>query len=265
VVRPYNADMAEIEKIHDNEEEHYKESLEDLRAPLGLVNSMADLYLTFYRMAGGAPFKLRIEAMARIYMAQACMHRLSMGTLAVQRAHHYDSFRNTREAIEAAAYAVHIKNHPHLTRLWRKGSKDDVSYAQYRKAFSPGVLFPKGVPTFGELKKRYDLCAKLSHPSFLASAPSFKVTRNEDGRGVVYPYFHGGPENAFARAETLLWMVDTHVLILKVLELALPEIVVHGGLVWPIHRNAMEASLDVHKAQFKRAVEQEKTKKASSA
>jgi len=174
-----------------------------------------------------------------------------MGTLATLRGHPYDSFRNTREAIEAAAFALRFKEHPHLSRLWRRSVESDERYEKYKNAFGAKKLLPGSSELTRDLKGRYDLCAKLSHPSFLASAHSFKTARAGTRQGLIYPFFHGKKGARGAQRQALLWLLDTHFLTIKLLETALPEVVEKGGPVWQLHVNGVDGSLIHQKSLFK--------------
>src|SRR5262249_12071451 len=119
----------------------------------------------------------------------AARYQLTIGSLAALRAHITDALRSGRIAIECAAFAARIKNHPDLAMAWLNAGRGETEYDRYRQRFSGQKMFPEDHKALEELGKRFDMTSKLTHPSVYALAEHVKIVSTSSGLEVSFHYF----------------------------------------------------------------------------
>lgn len=72
-------------------------------------------------------------------------------------------------------------------------------------------------------------------------------------------YFEVSPDDPGEPARTLLWTVNTHLLILQVFEEILEEIIADDRSRWERQKNVVEAKLGAHHERWKFKLEQSDT------
>ena len=88
-----------------------------------------------------------------------------MGLLSLFRGHATDPLFFIRQAVETCAFAVRIRQHPHLLQVWAEASKNAKSYKKYQGKFTQRGLFPDTDTLLMQLYDRYDFASKLMHSS----------------------------------------------------------------------------------------------------
>jgi len=152
------------------------------------------------------------DIFAGLQFVLACRYHLVVGALTALRGHITDSFRNSRMAIESAAFAARVKRDPGLATVWLNAGHDDAAYKEYRNQFSK--LFAGDDPVLRELGSRYDDCAKQGHPSVYAFAGHTKIEQTPTDLLVQFEYFQMRSD-ASEPVRTYLWILTTHLLIVS--------------------------------------------------
>ena len=181
------------------------------------------------------------------YLAQ-CQYHLTAGSLTLLRAHARDSFTHLRQAIEGCGFAAKIRRDPKLAKLWvHDASVDGPERKQVRKEFKVEELLPRSDPKLAALEERWNLASVMGHSSFLALAKSSSFETTEGYVNVSVKYFdleEGQAGRDLLRH--LLYLVQTHLFILRAFEDVLAEAVQHLGATWAARWRAVEDRLRPH-------------------
>lgn len=246
--------VTELESIRDAEEDNYRLAVKLLGDTVSLAQEVVDLYRLIRDIAVKSKIVARDEVVTPLHLLAACEYQFTIGCLAALRGHLTDSHRSSRMAIEQAAFAARIKRHPHLAMVWLNAGQSDQAYADYRKKFSGGKIFPDDHALLRELSDRYDHDSKLGHPSVYSMASQTKVTKTDAGLNIQFHYFQLKNNDPAEPTSTFLWIVDTHFKIVRLFEEILAEAIVHDRAAWDVRCNAVEARLVIHKAKWKKVL-----------
>ncbi len=243
--------MEEIEKVRKAEDENYCISRGYLGDSVTLIEDLVGLYSLLGEFIKSFGAKPNDESVSAAQFLLACRYQLVVSALAVMRGHLNDSFLFTRKAIELCAFAARVTRHPHLAQVWVLSGDDEESYRTYREKFRPGSLFPEDHKILGRLKDRYDMCSKFSHPSLFSFGRHLEVETKENEFNLKFDYFQLGNDDPSEPARTFLWVVDTHLGIIKVFEETFSGVVDHDRPGWESHIAAFEARLSAAKGKWK--------------
>ena len=208
-----------MEKTLQDEEKHLAISRQKLGPTAQLVSSTERLYSFLGEVidAISAPEDLHEMVLSVARCGLACSFRFVMAINSAFRGHLSEAIASTRGAIEQCGFAARIRRHPHLARVWLDAGLDEEHYEKYRTKFGPSKLFPADNVVLTELYSRYDLCSKLSHPSIYSVGGQFKPMMDQGVPTLTFEFFDSKSDDEKEPAATLLWVVDTHYGIIKVL------------------------------------------------
>ena len=103
--------------VHAAEEHNFGESLRVLGEAASLTDDLSGLYdrLAVFIGPGNADLSQEKGAarLLALHFLGACRYHLTMSTLDIFRGHLNDSLTHLRSAIEFAAFAAHVRKHPH--------------------------------------------------------------------------------------------------------------------------------------------------------
>jgi len=234
-----------LENLRQGEEHNFAVTRDRLGETFSLVQDLNDLYDWFAgRIAERGP-SVTTATVPGIYLFRGSQNMLNAGVLDCLRCHLTESAANTRVAIECVAFTSRISRHPHLGREWIEAGASDEAYDKYRRKFSGSSIFPKDEPDLEELSKRYDLCAKQGHPSFISFARRLEFDPQTPGASKFH-VFDIKEDNGAEPHRTFLWIVDTHARILDVYHRVFADVLKNDAIGWDLRRNALEAKLAVH-------------------
>lgn len=168
----------------------------------------------------------------------AAQYHLVQGVLDALRGQLADSFAHSRLAIEAAAFAAHARRSPEAAELWLRSGERSEAYRDYRRAFVSRDIFPRDDELLADLFTQYDTSAKQTHPSLYRSARHLRFT-GADAAGEFH-YFQLAPDDESEPARTFLWIVDTHVQLLKVFARVFADVVAVNKSSWEIRVNYVD-------------------------
>jgi hypothetical protein len=188
-------------------------------------------------------------AVSLLFLSAA--YQLEKGCLECLRGHLTDSFQATRRAIEAAAFGARIARHPHLARLWFEASKDNDTYDDYREKFAPKKIFPADDELLARLKARWDHASRVSHSSSYSVARRSSIHLEEDSLGFEFVVFEIDDEDRSEPARTLLFILDTHLGVLRVFESVFSDQLGFRLRSWEVRKNALDAKLAAYKERWR--------------
>jgi hypothetical protein len=148
-----------------------------------------------------------------------------LGGLTCLRGHLSDSLYYLRKAIELCAFAALIKRDPSLAQIWFDAVDDDESYKIYRSEFTQKGLYPNDHILLSLLYERFDFCSKIIHSSTYSIARRFKMEQTEAQITLSLNYFELKNGDRSEPITTLLYILDTHFIILRVFEEVFPEVI----------------------------------------
>jgi len=239
--------VSEIETLREYEDFNYGEVKAALGDSLSLTEDLVDLYKLMAEICSKTSAAVQDDIFAGLQFVLACRYHLVVGALTALRGHITDSFRNSRMAIESAAFAARVKRDPGLATVWLNAGHDDAAYKQYRNQFSK--LFAGDDPVLRELGSRYDDCAKQGHPSVYAFAGHTKIEQTPTDLLVQFEYFQMRSD-ASEPVRTYLWILTTHLLIVRLLSNVMARALEHDRHRWDLQFNSFEAKLEVHKVRW---------------
>ena len=238
-----------LENLRQGEDQNFAIARDRLGDTFSLVQDLNDLYDWFAgRIAERGP-SVTPATVPGIYLFRGSQNMLNAGVIDCLRCHLTESSANTRVAIECVAFTSRISRHPHLGREWIEAGASDEAYDKYRRKFSGSSIFPKDEPDLEELSKRYDLCAKLGHPSFISFARRLEFNPKAPGSSKFH-VFDVREGNGAEPVRTFLWIVDTHATILDVYHRVFAAVVKNDQAGWDVRRNGLEAKLHLHSAKW---------------
>jgi hypothetical protein len=243
--------MSEIEEVRKRGEQNYEVSRKVLGDTASLADDLMDLYTVLAEIASKSPLAARDEYLTGLDFLLGSRHQLAIGTLAAMRGHLFDALKDCRLAIELCGFAGHVKRTPALAPVWLNAGQSDAAYDLYRKRFGTRQLFPAGQRVFRDLRERYDIASKLSHPSVYKMAGHNRFTSTPSSFGVEFRSFQLRADDRSEPARTFLWVVDTHFKILTVFEDVLRDAIAHDRARWKLRITTIDAKLDDHKAKWR--------------
>jgi hypothetical protein len=241
-----NVSLGHLEQLRNAEECNYTASLSRLGQTATLIDDFSDAYRTLndlLRQSQDPPEHL----LAVSILLLSTEYQLEKACLECVRGHLTDSVQITRRAIESAAFAARIARHPHLAPLWFRASTDDGSYDEYKDKFSPKKIFPKDDELLAKLEDRWDHASRVSHSSAYSVARRSSIHLGEGSLEFGFKVFETDDEDRSEPARTLLYILDTHLGILRVFEKVLREQLGDLFKSWEVRRNGLDAKLAAYK------------------
>lgn len=242
----------EIEEVREGEQYNYEESRRAVGDSIYLVQDLLDLYSLLARLVKESGISPRDEVVAACQFFLGCRYQLTMGSLIALRGHLNDSFYFTRKAIEFCAFAARVKKHPHLAMVWLNAQEN---YEEFRQKFSPGKLFPEDDVLLGKLYGRYDFCSKMIHANIFSFSRHMIAEGSATEFNLQFDYFQLSNTDPGEPIRTLLFILDTHLGILRVFENILDGVVAHDPSTWAAQRDLVDAKLASHKAKWRSIAE----------
>jgi len=244
--------MDEIEQVHEIDEANYELSKRLLGDSFSIVQNLLDLYSELGRLIEGTLVKPPNELVIAVQFVLACRYQLTLGALTAFRGHLTDSSAYTRKAIELCGFAWGVKQDPDLASLWINAGDTEAAYSAYENKFRTGKLFPKGHHVLRELRNRYDVCSKLSHPSIYSL--SRHIQADPSAATIRLNYSELKPQDPSEPIRTLLVIVDTHFGILRIFEEIFSDLIAHDRSTWEIRRNAVDAQIGLHRSKWRSVI-----------
>lgn len=242
--------MEELEAVRKAEDANYRHS----RKMVGEIGDMVQDFVQLYAALGSMVQKRhRKHAELLVIVGQslmACRTDLIIGALSACRGHLSDSFMYSRRAIEFSAFAAAVQREPQLARIWQELGRDRPSYNKYLRTFRTEKLFPKHDPHLLDLSERYNVAAKYAHPSRFAFAGRVGATTNEAEMSLTFDYFQVSNADPSEPARTLLWILNTHFVILLVFEKLMADALGKDRGTWVAAREGVASRLDELKANW---------------
>jgi hypothetical protein len=246
--------VTELDTLRTGEEHNYGVACSQMGDSVSLIEDLIGLYELMASMVGtsGVPPKDEIVAPSQFLLMDR--YNLTLGALSAVRGHINDSFYFCRKAIEACAFAARVKRSPKLATDWLRAVEDDSSYENFRERFSAGKLFPQGHPLLAILKGRYSLCCKMTHPSIISFGGHLDVQTKQPLFRLKFDYFQLNDNDQSEPIRTLLFIADTHSVIIRIFEEILAPVVNHDRKKWEININAVRSKIEAHKNKWKATI-----------
>jgi len=206
-----------LDEIAEAEAQMYAGQRELLKQELPLVEHLVGLHQGLEGLVKPSEAEITEALAVTLALLLVCRHRLLTACLALLRGSQSDAFTDTRLAIESGAFVRRVLLHPHLAHTWLNASDSSENYRNYRENFSSGKLFPKDNRYLRELYVRYDYCSKQSHPSLHALTGRLASQASSDAQTLRLLHFDLEGQPVHQVRATLLWVLDTHLGILKAL------------------------------------------------
>lgn len=242
--------MSLIEEIREKGEQNLQISKTLLGDTFPLADDVLDLYKVILEISTKSPLAARDEYVTALHFLAGSQYHLTIGVLSALRGHTPDALRGTRMAIELCAFAARVKRNPALAADWLNAGTSDAAYEVYWSKFSASKLFPRGLREWKELKDRYDIAAKLSHPSVYMMAGHVRYQRTATTLNLEFHYFPLRRDDASEPTRTFLWILDTHVKVLRIFEDVLAPVIAHDRPRWDLRMTTVDSKLDGHKEKW---------------
>lgn len=209
-----------LDEIHDKEANNFEVS-RGIIGPngLALVEEFRRLYKVLAEREASADLPEQDEISVTHFLVEA-ESRLILAVLSIFRLHCSDAAVHTRRAIEAAGFLVAIRKDKPLFTTWLNARDDAARYKEYRDAFRTGsVLNAKsGDPLVRHLRKLYDRCSVLSHPTTSSFAGRVRsVETAETQQSAVFSFFDVPPDGGLQMASSFASTLEAHLAILGLL------------------------------------------------
>jgi len=243
--------MDEIDQVREYDEENLRRTKLYLGDTVSLLQDLVELYKFLADLIAKSSLGSRDEIVCAADFLLACRYQLTLGALSLLRGHLTDSSSFTRKAIEFSAFAVLIKKRPDLGLVWLNAGSNEDSYKKYREKFRTVKLFPKNHALLKVLYLRYDQCSKQNHPSIFSICQHISVFPVGDKINLQFNYFELKQGDASEPVRTLLWLVDTHFVIIRVFEEVLFDVIAKEQIKWEVRRNAVEGKIEIHHGKWK--------------
>lgn len=195
------------------EETNFVASAQRLGSTLDLTDEFAETYDAFaetLRLTKDPP--LNVVVMSFLFLATRYQYQKAV--LECLRAHLTDSVQITRRAIECAAFAARVRKHPEYAELWRNAVDGVAEHQEFIKRFSGKALFPSDDPVLSELGKRYDYGSKIFHASLFSLLNRTRTKMEGEYFNMYFQIYEVSNDDLSEPAGTLLWILDTHLLVL---------------------------------------------------
>ena len=216
-----------------------------------LVEDFQELYKSLAGFVvipdGGAATEAAKVAMLALHLLMKSRGAFLIGAITLLRGYRGNSLLYLRNAIEACAFAAHIRRTPTLSDVWLNAGANQDAYRTYKKHFK--ALFPKNEPLLQELYERYDRCSQIIHSSLYSMAGHFSYPDDEEGMSLRFNLFDLPGDHSIV--SSLYFALDTHKRILNKFADVLAEEIKANVKVWEIRFNSVEAKLDVHREKWK--------------
>ena len=239
----------ELHEVAEKAEAHYRESLRFLGDSVSLVEDFVHLYQRALDIAAGSPLANQPEHLLCAEFLMATRYYLVTAVLACFRGHIVDVYPGTRQAIEQAGFAALIKRRPDLAIVWRDASRNKATYNEYLNSFRSKELYPASHPQLNELRSRYDVCARQTHPSIHSFAGRSRMEEDDRSFTLKFYYFQVSSDGS-EPVGSFLWILNTHMLIANVFREALVDVLAADAQAYEVLMNAIEARLGHHTAQW---------------
>ena len=216
------------------ENKNFATTTKALGGTLELVQDFQDLYKSLSEFVilpdGGTATEAAKVAMLALHLLMKARSNLLIGSLTLLRGYRGNSLLFLRGAIEACAFASHIRRKPHLADVWLNAGQSADAYKKYKNQFN--TLFPKNDALLQELYQRYDRCSKVIHSSLYSMAGHFSYPGNEEEMVLRFSHFDlPGGHNIVSG---LYFALDTHKQILKKFAEVLAGEVTSNRTVWEL-------------------------------
>ncbi|MBM3569206.1 MAG: hypothetical protein FJX46_10700 [Alphaproteobacteria bacterium] len=210
--------MDELDVVRRAEDANYLHSRKLLAEASALVQEFVGLYAGL-----GDMIRRRVKGrtLVAVMAAQAlmgCRTDLVLGALAALRGHINDSFFYSRRAIEFCAFASAVSREPKLIDIWKDAGRDRPAYNKYLRTFRSEKLFPEGHRFLKDLQSRFDTASKYAHPSPYAFAGRVATDSRDIELSLTFDYFQVGDQDPSEPVRTMLWLLNTHLMVIFVFE-----------------------------------------------
>jgi hypothetical protein len=236
------------------ENRNFKASTKVLGNTAELVQDFQDLYKSLAGFVlipdGGAVTEAAKVAVLALHLLMKSRGNLLVGSITLLRGYRGNSLPFLRGAIEACAFAAHIRRNPDLADVWLDVGDGDDAYKTYRKQFKS--LFPKDDPLLQELYQVYSRCSQLIHSSLYSMAGHFSYPKKDEELSLRFNLFDLPGDHSIV--PSLYFTLDTHKRILKKFAEVLAGEIKANALVWELRLTSVEAKLDVHREKWKAVV-----------
>jgi len=234
------------------EAKNLKVIMNQLGDGVGLIDNFGELYQSLIRFVvlpdgGIATGRAKISILA-LHMLMKARANLLIGAATLLRGYRANSLLYLRGAIEAVAFAAHVRRNPDLADVWLNSVADCDAYKKYKRKFKN--VFPADDTALQPLYERYDFCSRSIHSSPYAIAGNLDYPAAESEMVINFKLFDLPEDQA---ATTLCVVLDTHRLILRKFAQALQEEISANVAVWEVRLNSAEAALEFHKSTWQAA------------
>jgi len=260
--RPVRMAGMEAKKIHDPdmmsmieaESDNFKFTTKRLGSTVELVEDFQELYKTLAGFVfipdGGDATDAAKVAMLALQLLMKARGNLLVGSITLLRAYRGNSLLLLRGAIEACAFAAHIRRKPELADVWLNAGSGHEAYRTYKRQFKN--LFPKDDLLLQELYERYDRCSQVIHSSLYSMAGHVQYPDDDQVMSLRFNLFDLPGDHSIVTS--LYFALDTHRRILRKFAEVLAGEIKANALVWEVRFNSVEAKLDVHREKWKSVV-----------
>jgi hypothetical protein len=222
-----------------------------------LVQDFQELYKSLAAFVvvpdGGAATEGAKVTMLALHFLMKSRGNLLIGVLALLRGYRGNSLLYLRGAIEACAFAAHIRRKPELVDVWLNAADDSHAYKTYKTYKGHfKALFPKDDSLLQQLYERYDRCSQVIHSSLYSMAGHFSYSDDDEGMGVRFNLFDIQGDHSIV--SNFFFALDTHRRILKRFAETLSGEIKPNANVWELRFNSVEAKVNVHREKWKTGV-----------
>lgn len=237
------------------EENNFVASSQRLGSTMGLTQGFVDAYEAFaesLRLTKDPPEHIQVLS----FLFLGSRYQFQKALLECLRTHLTDSVQITRRAIELAAFAARIAQHPELAEKWRVAVEDEAKYKEFVSKFSGKALFPVNDAVLKELGSRYDYASKMFHASVASVASRARMEFEEPVLNFYFNVYEVDNDDLSEPAQTLLWILNTHLLMLGSFGKSFKGQLGRHSKAWDKRLQALEASLKHEFLRWKPIIEQ---------
>jgi len=238
--------MDELTEVAQAEEDNRRVSIKRLGDTISLAQDFFDAHSKLMDLLGETKASSAEALEVTAVLLLAVRYQLVIGALAVLRAQHTDAMQTLRRAVELAAFAHRMHAHPELRDVWMRAENDDETFRRYRKEFKAELLFPKDDALLQGLYDRYRRGSGALHSSVASLSHRLTIGMEGERRVVVHNYFEFTEGDAAEPARTFLYLIDTHLGILRLFTKILGAQLEPVKDQWTLRMNALSAKLNLH-------------------
>ena len=245
---------ADLKGQIEAESRNFEATTEALGNSVELVQDFQELYKSLAGFMlipdGGVATEAAKVAVLALHLLMKSRSNLLVGSITLFRGYRGNSLLFLRGAIEACAFAAHIRRNPGLVDVWLRAGDSKDAYKKYKTKFKG--MFPKDDAPLQELYERFDRCSQVIHSSLYSMAGHFSYPGNDEGTVVRFNLFDLPGDHSVV--SSLYFTLDTHKRILKKFAEVLAGEIKANAIVWELRFNSVEAKLDVHRERWKAVV-----------